>query len=103
MAPPPISNDPYFYSSSRVHKVPLEVLGTWVPLERRYWEGVHRWSGGMRVGLLPILGGSKESEGEYQDFFGGEVEVFDCNLLAGGARRARISGSPGRARGQGEW
>lgn len=36
MHPPPISNDPYFYSSSRVHKVPLEVLGTWVPLERRY-------------------------------------------------------------------
>lgn len=68
---PPISNDPYFYSSSRVHKVPLEVLGTWVPLERRYWEGVHRWSGGMRVGLLPIFGGQKRVGGISGFFFGG--------------------------------
>ena len=31
------------------------------------------------------------------------MKVLDPHLLAGGARRVRISGSPGRARGQGEW
>lgn len=88
----PLSNDLYFCSSSRVLKAPQEVLGTWVPLERRYRKGAHGWSRGNEGWTSATVGGRGKKPGEGYQVWGWGEEGFDPVSLQG---EPGESGSPG--------